>query len=223
MTVGVMCGCFLSFPRFYQHHLPAFKSILSFLKSIPRSFWFPRRRDQSSDDINPLGIESNSTSKRRITGNNRAIFSSRIGGGRFMSPASVHATDSYWLPPSDSSRTSYTQNNNVPEPTHREHYERMSEEQHSHVQSLSASHDRHARQCQIQSKSPPATDHRHPNSGRVPRTKPSTNDGSTWWKTHRQPNTTRTGYWDVLSFFHTNNTTSPSQSRMQSESGSNAA
>ena len=218
-----MCSCFLSFPRFYQYHLPVLKSILSFLKSSLRSFYIPRRRDRSSDDINTPGIKS-STSKRPVPGNIRAIVSSRIGGrGRFMDPASVHATDRDWIPLSDSTRSFHTQTDNVPEPTHGEDYEGMAGEQHSHVHSPPASHDQHTRQSRTQSNSPAATDLRLPDSGQAPGTKPSNNGGSAWWKKNRQSNGTRTGYWDVLSFFHTNTTISPGQSKMQSENGSNAA
>ena len=218
MTVGVMCSCFLSFPRFCRYHLPVIKSVLSFLRSSLRSFHFPRGRHRSSDDINSPDIES-STSNRPVTRNIRASFSSRIGGrGRFMTPASVHATDPDWL----FTCSFYPQTNNVPEPTHRENYEGMAEEQQSHVHSPPASHDQYSRQSRIQSDSPGATDFRLPNSGQASRTKPSNHGGSAWWKKHRRSNSTRTGYWDVLSFFHTNTTISPGQSKMQSESGSNA-
>ena len=218
-----MCGCFLSFPRFCRYHLPVLKSILFFLKSSLRSLYIPRRRDRSSDDINTPGIKS-SSSKRPVIRSIRAIFSSRIsgGGGRFMNPANVHATDPDWIPLSDSTRSFHTQTDNVPEPTHRKDYEGKAGEQHSHFHSPPASHDQHTRQSRIQSHSPAATDFRLPNSGRAPTTEPNHHGGSTWWKKNRQSNGTRTGYWDVLSFFHTNTTISHAQSRMQSESGSNA-
>ena len=218
--MGVMCSCFISFPRFCRYHLPVLKSILSFLKFSLRSLYIPRRRDRSSDDINIPGTKS-STSKRPITRNIRAIFSSRIGGrGRFMDPASVHATGPDWLSPSDSTRSFHNQTNNVSE-THREDYEGMAGEQHSLAHSRPAFHDQHSRQSRIQSNSPAATDLRLPNSGQAPGTKPN-NGGSAWWKKHRQSNSTCTGYWDVLSFFHTNTTVSPGPSKMLSDSGSNA-
>ena len=220
--MGVMCSCFLSFPRFCRYHLPVLKSILSFLKSSLRSLYILRRRDRSSDHINTPGIKS-STSKRPVTRNIRAIFSSRTGGrGRFMNPVSVHATDPDRLSSSDSTRSFHTQTDNVPEPTHREDYEGMAGDQHSHVHSPPTSHDQHTRQSRVQSNSPAASDFRLPNSGQAPGTKPNNNGGSAWWKKHRQSNSTCTGYWDVLSFFHTNTTISPGQSKMLSESGSNA-
>ena len=220
--MGVMCSCFLSFPKFYRYHLPGLKSMLYFLNSSLRSLYVPSRRDRSSHDINTPGIEP-SASKRPVTRNIRATFSSRIGGrGRFMNPASIHASDPDWLSPSHSTPSFYPKTNNAPKPTHREHYERMAEEQQSHVHSRPTSHDQHSRQSRNQSTSSAATEPRLPNSGRTPRTKTSNDGGSTWWKMHRQSNTTRTGYWDLLSFFHTNSAISPGQSRMQSESVSNA-
>ena len=222
MNVGIMCSCFLSFPRFCQYHLPEIKSVLSFFRSSLGSFHFPRGRNRSSDEINSPAIKP-SRSKRPVTRSIRATFSPRTGGrGCFMNPASVHVTDTDSLSPSDSTRSFCLQVSNIPEPTHREHYEAIAEEQHCYIQSPPASHDQNSRHSRIQSPSPTATDLRLFNSGREPRTKPSHHGGSAWWKIHRRSNTTRTGYWDVLSFFHTNTTISPGQSRIQSESGSNA-
>ena len=222
MTVGVMCSCLLSFPIFFRYHLPVFESILSFFKSRSRLFYIPGRRDRSGDDNNVPCIRS-SPSKPPAARNIRATFSSPTGGrGRFIIPASVPATDPEWLPPSNSVRSFYPQNNNLPEPTHRENYERMAEEQQSRIHTPPASHNQHSRQSPIQSNSPVAPDFRLPNSEREPRTKPSRHGGNAWWKIRQQSNTTRTGYWDVLSFFHTNNTISPDQSEARSESGLNA-
>ena len=190
MTVGVMCSCFLSFPRFCRYHLSAIKSVLAVLRSSLRIFHFPRGRNRSSDDLSIPGVGS-STLTRPVTRNIRA-----------KSPASAHASDPDWLSPSDSTRNFSPQTINVPEPTHREHYEGMAEEQRSH------------------DNSPTTTNFRLPNSRQAPRTKPSHHGA--WWKIHTQSNTNLTGYWDVMSIFRTNTTTSPGQSKMQSESGSNA-
>lgn len=208
MTVGVMCSCFLSFPRFCRYHLSAIKSVLAVLRSSLRIFHFPRGRNRSSDDISSPGVGS-STLTRPVTRNIRA-----------KSPASAHASDPDWLSPSDSTRNFSPQTINVPEPTHREHYEGMAEEQRSHDNSPLASHDQHSRQSRIQNNSPTTTNFRLPNSRQAPRTKPSHHGA--WWKIQRQSNTNLTGYWDVMSIFRTNTTTSPGQSKMQSESGSNA-
>ena len=220
--MGVMCSCFLSFPKFYRYHLPGLKSMLSFLNSSLRSLHIPRRRDRSSDDINTPGIEPK-ISKRPVTRNIRSTLSSHIGGrARLTNPASVHTADLDRLSPFQSTPSFFPQTDKVPKPTHREHYERMAEEQQSHVHSRPTSHDQHSRQSQTESTSPAATELRLSDSGRTPSTKQNNNGGSAWWKIHRQSNTTRTGYWDLLSFFHTNTTISPDQSRMQSESISNA-
>ena len=222
LTVGVMCSCLSSFPGFFRYHLPLLRSIFSFLSSSFRSLHLSRPLNRSTDPSNTPSSKASNT-RRLATKDIKMTLGSQVDGrGRFISPASIIATDPDWLPLSELTHNTPTHANNAPEATHREYYEEMAEEQHSRIQYPPPPHDHHSQRSWNRSASHTTTELGYPKSGRAPQTKQSRNSGRAWWKIHRRSNTSRTGYWDIMSFFRTDVTMPLGQSKMHSESGSSA-
>ena len=212
-----MCSCFTTFPGFFRHHLQLLRSVLSFLRFSFRSLHLSRQTDRSSHRINTSGIKSNST-KRVATEEIKVTLGSRVDGrGCFISLASVFPADSDWLPLSQVTGDSNIHADDASEPTHREYYEEMIEEQRSHIQYPPSSHCRHPLQNGIESASPTTIkESRLPRIGRAPKKEQS------WWKIHRQPESSRTSYGDVPSFIRKGTAKSFRQSKMQSTGNSSA-
>ena len=214
-----MCSCLTSFPGFFRYHLPHLKYILSFLSSSFKSLHLSRSPNRSSNPSKTPGSNSSGT-RRLATKDIKVTLGSRItGGGRFIDLENVLPTDPDWLPLSEVNRDLPTHADDAREPTRREYYEEELEEQHSQVRHPPSPHDHHPHQSGIRSASPAATE--HPKNGRAQQQNQSSNSGNAWWKMHRQPSTTRTGYWDIVSFFRTN-TAASGPSKIQSESDSSA-
>ena len=204
-----MCSCLTSFPGFFRYHLPLLRSIVSFLSSGFQSLHLSRSLNRSSHSSKTPGSKSSST-KGRATKDIKVTLGSRVDGrGRFMTPASVLATNTNWLPLSEVPRDSPSLADNVQEATHRQYYEEVAEDQQSRVRHPPSAHEEHSQEIF------------GPHNGeRAPKPKPHSASGSAWWKQHRQSNTTRTGYWDLLSFLRSDTAMSSGQSKMHSESDS---
>ena len=221
MTVGVMCSCFISFPGFCRYHLPLIRSILSSLRSSFKNLDFSRLKNRSSDHTNTPGTES-SAAKQLAPKNLTVILGSQMDGiGRFASPASIFAKDPDMLPLSESSLDSPTHTDKASEPTNREFCE-VAGEHHSQVRYPTAPHEHLSQQSRIRKPSSAETKFRLPNSGQAPKKKQSNDRGNVWWKMSRQSNTTRTGYWDIMSLFRIDTTMSSGQVNIHSESHSDA-
>ena len=221
LTVGVMCSCLTSFPGFFRYHLRLLRSLFSFLSSSLRSLHLSRPLNRSSDPSNTPSSRASNT-RRLATKDIKMTLGSQVDGrGRFISPASVIATPD-WLPLSEVGHNTSTHANNAPEATHREYYEEMAEEQHSRIQYPPPTQDHHSQRSWNRNAFHTSSELGYPKSGRAPKTKQSIKSGRAWWKIHRRSNTTRTGYWDIMSFFRTDVTRSLGQSQMHSESGSSA-
>ena len=221
LTVGVMCSCFTTFPGFFRHHLPFLSSLLSFLRSSFRSLHLHRHTERSSDRINTSGVKS--STKMIITKEIRVILGPSVDArGRFINPVRLVPTDPDWLSLVELTSDSHAHADNAPEPTHRDRFEEMIEEQRSHMQYPPSSLGRHPHRSGIESASHAATEPRLPNVGRAPKEKQSSTSGSAWWKIHRQSETSHTGYWDILSFIRTDTTKSACQSEINPTSDSDA-
>lgn len=114
--------------------------------------------------------------------------------------------DTDGLSVSELTRNSRIHADNTPEATRRGYYEEIAEEQHSRTQRSPSLHDHDAQRSRIQDSSQASIESVHLESGGVPRTTPGSDSGTAWWRVRRQPNTTRTGYWDIISLFRTNAT-----------------
>ena len=216
LTVGVICSCLTSFPGFFRYHLPLLRAISSFFSSSFRSLHLSRQLKPSSNPSNTPGSNPSST-KRLVTKNIKLTLGSRIdGGGRFLGPASVFATDADWLPLPEATRNSPTTNDKAPDATHRAYYE-MAEQQQSQDRYLPPHHNHHTQESCTQ-----RAFHAVPVISLTPKEQASSTtqsgaSGSAWWKRHRQLNTHRTGYWDILTLFRKESAIYPSQSEMHSE------
>lgn len=205
LTVGVMCSCLISFPGFIRYHLPLLRSILPFFGSSFRAPHLFKQLNRSSHSGSTPGSISKSTK-----------LGSRINGrGRSMIPGSIFATDADLLPLSNLTRNSTTYADSAKIATRREYYERLAEEQHSRVRRPPSLHDHHSQRSRIRDPSHAVIEVGLLERGGASRTKHDSDSGSAWRKIRRQPNPTRTGYWDVLSLFRSNATTLPGQSRTQ--------
>ena len=139
-----------------------------------------------------------------------------------MGPASVFATNPDWLPLSEVAHNSpTTTDSNRPDATHREYYE-MAEQQLSQVQRPPPSADHQSQGSHRRSVSHAAIEIGLSANEEASTTKQNRTSGSAWWKRHQQTNTTRTGYWDIMSFFRSGIAASPGQSKMHSGSDSSA-
>ena len=211
-----MCSCLVSFPGFIRYHLPLLRSILSFLRSSLRTLNLSRQLERSSHPGSIHGSTSSST-KRLATKDIKVTLGSQINGrGRFLNPGSVVATDADLLPHYDITRNSPTHADSAVEITRRENYERRAEEQHSRVPRPPSLHDQCSQRSQIQVPTHPSTEVGLLERGGASRTKDNGDSDNAWWNICRQPNTTHTDYWDVMSLFRSNTTTSPSRSKTHS-------
>lgn len=216
-----MCSCLTSFPGFFRYHLPLLRSILSFFSSSFRSLHLSRPLYRLSNPSDSPDSKPKST-KRLATKDIKVTLGSRVdGGGRFMEPASVFVTDTDWLPLPEVTHNSPTTIDNAPDATRRQYYE-MAEQQRSRDQHSSSPHSRHSQESSTRGTSHLATDFGLLTNGQALKTKQSRVSGSAWWKIRRQSNTTRTGYWDIMSLFRTDMAMSSGQAKMHSESDSSA-
>ena len=189
LTVGVMCSCFPSFPGFVRHHLPLLRTIASLftstLESLRQSRFF--RGQTSRDSSTKLG-----TKDIQLT-----LGSKVDGQGHFM--------NSTRLPKDNNSSTQQTKNDqSTPEPkansaaTRREYLEGAAEAQH-HPGLASSTRWSHA-----------ADPHSSlPNHGLTalpsfPEIERGTSRQRRWWPHWRSGEPT-VGYWNVLSFFRSDN------------------
>lgn len=217
-----MCSCLTSFPGFFRYHLPFFRSILSFLNSSFKSLHLSNPLHRSSEPGKTPRSKPSST-ERLATKDIKVTLGSRVDGrGRFFNPESVFATEPKWLPLSEIARNPAVPADNATDATRREYYEEMAEQQQSRGRRSPSPHNQHTQGSYIRSASHAVGEVGLPTEGRAPKTKRSSVGGSAWWKTHRQSNTPRTGYWDIMSFFRMDSAMSPGQSKMHSESDSSA-
>ncbi|CAD6576229.1 MAG: hypothetical protein ASARMPREDX12_007798 [Alectoria sarmentosa] len=222
LTVGVMCSCLTSFPGFFRYHLPFFRSILSFLNSSFKSLHLSNPLHRSSEP-GKIPHSKPSSAERLATKDIKVTLGSRVDGrGRFFNPETVFATEPKWLPLSEIARNPAVPADNATDATRREYYEEMAERQQSRGRRSPSPHNQHTQGSYIQSAPHAVGEDGLPTEGRAPKTKRGSVGGSAWWKAHRQSNTPRTGYWDIMSFFRMDSAISPGQSKMHSESDSSA-
>lgn len=123
-----------------------------------------------------------------------------------MTPGGVFAMHADGLPVSELNRNSRTHADYTPQATRRGYYEEMAEEQHSRIQRSPSLHDHYSQRSRIRDSSQASIESVLLESGGVPRTTQNSDGGSAWWRVRRQPNATRTGYWDIISLFRTSAT-----------------
>ena len=202
-----MCSCFVSFPGFFGYLLPLWRSFLSFLTSSLESLRSSKQSNQCSDQSNTAGPKFNNN--RKIASKDLGItLGSRIDGRmRFLNSTSVFAKESDRLPLSK-----------VSGKTHRNCYEEVAEQQPSRAQHSPPPHIHHAQDNHTPSAFHAVSDLRLPARGRAHKTKQSRASGCVLWKIHSQSKTPRTGYWDVLSLYRTENAMSTREPKIHSES-----
>lgn len=203
LTVGVMCSCLTSFPGFFRYHLPLFRSISSFVNFSFKGIHLLNPLNRSSDPSNSTGSRS-SSGKRLATKDIKVTLGSRVDGrGRFLNPASVSTAEADWLPLSEAARNSSTRTDTASEATRREYYEEMAEKQWSRGGHSLSPQNHHTQRSSSRNASHAVADFGLSTEEPVPETRRSSVGGSAWWKYHRQSNTLRTGYWDIMSSFRT--------------------
>ena len=228
--MGVICSCLTSFPGFFQYHLPTLRSIVTFFSSSFKSLHLSRSRNRSSDPSNTSGSKVDKH-KRLATKDIKVTLGSQVDGrGRFLHPSSVFAAEPQWLPLSEVSRHSSTPPDNA---THREYYEEMTESQRLHALHLPSPQSDLALGGSYQIRSPTAADYGPHEQAPVPKVKPRGRKSSAWWKPSQKPSaqaaghpngtsSVRTGYWDIMSFFRTDDRSSHGPSKVHSESDESA-
>ena len=222
LTLGIMCSCLTSFPGFFRYHMPLLESIMSFFSSSLRSLHGSRPLKWSSSPSNtPDGKPS--SNRRLATKDVKITLGSRVDGrGHFIHSTKVFATDPNSHSLAEGTLNSPTTTDSAHDATRRDYHELVEEQQQSPSRYLPSPYDHHSQGSRTRSAPHAPTESGFAIDEPAPKTKLGRIRDSTWWRTHQRTNTTRKGYWDLMSFFRADLTVSSGLSKLRPQSDSSA-